>query len=61
MPAELLWLLLFIGTVAVVIFVEFVGSKLTDKGEDAIRSAHKRKKNSQNPEKRENLADRYKN
>ena len=61
MPAELLWLLLFIGTVAVVIFVEFVGSKITDKGEDAIRNAHKRKKNSQNPEKREILADRYKN
>lgn len=61
MPAELLWLLLFIGAVAVVIFVEFVGSKITDKGEDAIRNAYKRKKNSQNPEKRENLADRYKN
>lgn len=51
--------LIFVIGIPTFLFVGFIGNKIVDKGEDAIDNAIKRKKNSQNQEKKENLADRY--
>lgn len=59
MPDWLILVLFFTVIGIIYLAVSYVGNKIVDKGEDAIRNANKRKKNVTDGEKTENLADRY--
>lgn len=59
MPDWVMIVLFFVVVGAIYLVVSYIGNKIVDKGEDAIRNASKRKKNATGSEKTENLADRY--
>ena len=45
----------------VMLVVGYIGNKIVDKGSDTIRNRAVRKKNAEQPNEPENLADRFKN
>ena len=59
MPDWIIAVLFFVVVGVIYLVVSYVGNKIVDKGEDAIRNASKRKKNAADNAKTENLADRY--
>lgn len=56
---DISWLSIFLVVGVLYLIVDFIGNKIVDKGEDTVKNAYARKKNSQKPEKTEHLADRY--
>lgn len=51
---------LFVAFIVVLIIgVGYIGNRIVDKSSDAIRNRAVRKKNAENPNKPENLADRF--
>lgn len=59
MPDWIMIVLFFVVVGAIYLVVSYIGNKIVDKGGDAIENAMKRKKNADNEEKAENLADRF--
>lgn len=59
MPDWIIAVLFFVVIGIIYLVVSYVGNKIVDKGEDAIRNASKRKKNAADNAKTENLADHY--
>ena len=53
--------LAFVCIGLLVVVVDFIGNKIVDKGLDAIRNKAVRKKNLENPNELESLADRFEN
>ena len=56
---DISWLSIFLVVGVIYLIVDFIGNKIVDKGEDTVKNAYRRKKNSQKTEKTEHLADRY--
>lgn len=59
MPDWIMTILLFVVIGVIYLVVSYIGNKIVDKGGDAIENSLKRKKNADNEEKTENLADRF--
>lgn len=59
MPDWVMAVLFFAMIGVIYLIVSYVGNKIVDKGEDAIKNSYKRKQNSADKEKTESLADRY--
>lgn len=59
MPDWLIMALFFLVIGVIYLVVSYIGNKIVDKGGDAIENSFKRKKNAENEEKAENLADRF--
>lgn len=59
MSNGIITVLVFVVSGIIYLTVSYVGNKIVDKGEDAIRNASKRRRNAEDSEKTENLADRY--
>lgn len=51
----------FVCIALLMIVVGYIGNKIVDKGSDAIRNKAVRKKNLENPNEPESLADRFEN
>lgn len=60
MPDGVMTVLFFVVIGVIYLVVSYVGNKIVDKGEDAIRNASKRRRNFEDGAEKENLADRYK-
>lgn len=59
MPDWIMTILFFVVIGVIYLVVSYIGNKIVDKGGDAIENSLKRKKNADNEEKTENLADRF--
>lgn len=59
MTEEISTVLIFAVAIVLILLVGYIGNKIVDKGEDAIRNARKRRKNLNEQGKKEKLADRF--